>query len=75
MFGKPLVAHLSLWIIEKTEIKAVDEQQQGSALDDAPEHVQLAVDLIMLLESNNIEPSLALEALELVKADLQNKIA
>lgn len=53
----------------------MDEQQQGSALDDAPEYVQLAVDLIMLLESNNIEPSLALEALELVKADLQNKIA
>ena len=53
----------------------MSEKQQSSALDDAPEHVQLAVDLIMLLESNNIEPSLALEALELVKADLQNKIS
>lgn len=75
MLEKPLVAHLSLWTIEKTEIKVVSEKQQSSALDDAPEHVQLAVDLIMLLESNNIEPSLALEALELVKADLQNKIS
>lgn len=53
----------------------MSEQQQSATLDDAPEHVQLAVDLIMLLESNNIEPSIALEALELVKADLQNKIA
>lgn len=43
-------------------------------LDDAPEAVKLAVDLIFLLESNNIDLSVALEAVEIVKQDLQRKV-
>ena len=42
-------------------------------LEDAPEHVQLAVDLIMLFESNNINTDTAIKALEIVQSDLMNK--
>ncbi|PSU51781.1 hypothetical protein C9J12_01260 [Photobacterium frigidiphilum] len=45
-----------------------------SSLSDAPEDVQLAVDLIYLLESNDIKPEIALAALEIVKKDLESKI-
>lgn len=45
-----------------------------SGLESAPKHVQLAVDLIMLLEQNEVDNQTALQALELVKADLQEKI-
>lgn len=48
--------------------------EQGSALDNAPEHVKLAVDLIYLLESNEIPANIALEAIELVKTDLLEKV-
>lgn len=44
------------------------------SIDDAPEHVKLAVDLIYLLESNEISPHVALEALEIVQSDLKKKI-
>ncbi|MCF7354544.1 pleiotropic regulatory protein RsmS [Vibrio sp. CK2-1] len=47
---------------------------QPSPLDSAPEEIKLAVDLIYLLESNEIDPSVALEALKIVEADLQKKI-
>lgn len=50
------------------------EPKQSSALDNAPEHVKLAVDLIYLLESNEIPAQTALNAIELVKADLQAKL-
>ena len=40
--------------------------------DESPE-IKLAVDLIMLLESNGVEPELVLAALEIVKKDYQNK--
>lgn len=50
------------------------EQQQDSGLDNAPEHIKLAVDLIYLLESNEIPAQTALDAIELVKADLQEKV-
>ena len=46
------------------------DQEQSSALENAPEHVKLAVDLIYLLESNEIPAQIALDAIELVKADL-----
>lgn len=45
-----------------------------SPLDNAPEDIKLAVDLIYLLESNEIAPDVALSALEMVKADLLRKI-
>lgn len=43
-------------------------------LADAPEHVQLAVDFIHMLESNNIESQIALDALLIVIDDLKRKI-
>ncbi|MCB5160863.1 pleiotropic regulatory protein RsmS [Marinomonas algarum] len=44
------------------------------SLDQAPDHVKLAVDLIELLEENNIAPDIAVEALTLVLRDFQNKL-
>ncbi|GLO60461.1 primosomal protein [Vibrio sp. MACH09] len=48
-------------------------QDKSPQLDSAPEQVKLAVDLIYLLETNNIEPATALEAIEIVKQDLLRK--
>ncbi|MBD5771278.1 DUF2496 domain-containing protein [Marinomonas colpomeniae] len=44
------------------------------SLDNAPKHVQLAVDLIELLETNNVKSQVAVAALELVLADFQAKL-
>ena len=44
-------------------------------LDNAPEEIKLAVDLIYLLESNEIDPKVALEAIKIVQQDLQAKLA
>lgn len=52
-----------------------DDKQYGSELAQAAPEVKLAVDLIYLLESNEIEPELALAALAIVRADLQKKLA
>ncbi|TRX53934.1 YbaM family protein [Thalassomonas sp. M1454] len=46
-----------------------------SALTTAPKHIQLAVDLIQLLEENNIATDTAIAALEIVLADFKNKDA
>ncbi|EPR7482053.1 pleiotropic regulatory protein RsmS [Vibrio alginolyticus] len=46
--------------------------QPTSPLDDAPEEIKLAVDLIYLLESNEIDPEVALNALKIVQNDLEN---
>ncbi|XBS70848.1 DUF2496 domain-containing protein [Acerihabitans sp. KWT182] len=43
------------------------------ALEDESAEIKLAVDLIMLLENNDVEPALALAALEIVKKDYQRK--
>ncbi len=43
-------------------------------LDKAPDEIKLAVDLIYLLETNEVSPKVALKALEVVKADLEEKI-
>ncbi|MCG3462282.1 pleiotropic regulatory protein RsmS [Xenorhabdus bovienii] len=43
-------------------------------LEQAPPEVQLAVDLIYLLECNEISPNIALAALEIVKDDFQGKL-
>ncbi len=45
------------------------------SLETAPPEVQLAVDLIELLETNRIEPALALAALAIVSADYQRKLS
>ncbi len=47
----------------------------SSSLENAPKEIQLAVDLIYLLETNEIEPDVALKALEIVKQDLLAKTA
>lgn len=44
-------------------------------LDSAPDEIKLAVDLIYLLESNNVDPQTALEAICIVKQDLEHKLA
>ncbi|MFE8117414.1 pleiotropic regulatory protein RsmS [Brenneria goodwinii] len=43
------------------------------SLENAPPEIKLAIDLIMLLEDNQIEPQVALAALEIVRRDLQKK--
>ncbi|WP_260282260.1 pleiotropic regulatory protein RsmS [Proteus terrae] len=45
------------------------------SLKEAPESVQLAVDLIYLLESHHIDPKTALKALEIVRQDYEKKLA
>ncbi|WP_299687889.1 pleiotropic regulatory protein RsmS [uncultured Vibrio sp.] len=47
----------------------------SSPLDNAPQEVKLAVDLIYLLESNDIDPQVALAAIKIVQQDLQAKLA
>lgn len=48
---------------------------EPTPLENAPEEIKLAVDLIYLLESNNIDPKVALDALDIVKADLEHQLA
>lgn len=45
-----------------------------SPLNSAPAEVKLAVDLIYLLENNEIDSQVALNAIEIVKKDLERKI-
>ena len=49
-------------------------EQAPSPLDSAPEEIKLAVDLIYLFESNEIDPKVALEAIKIVEKDLQAKL-
>ncbi|KHN54032.1 pleiotropic regulatory protein RsmS [Pectobacterium fontis] len=44
------------------------------SLENAPPEVKLAVDLIMLLEENQIEPHTVLAALAIVQTDFEKKI-
>ncbi len=43
------------------------------SLENAPDNVKLAVDLIMLLEESNIAPEVVLSALEMVRKDFERK--
>ncbi|MFT5879461.1 MAG: hypothetical protein ACI86X_000565 [Moritella sp.] len=43
------------------------------SLDSAPKHIQLAVDLIQLLEENPIPTKTIIAALEIVQQDFQRK--
>ncbi|MDC9819229.1 pleiotropic regulatory protein RsmS [Pectobacterium polonicum] len=45
------------------------------SLENAPPEVKLAVDLIMLLEENQIEPRIALAALEIIRTDFEKKLS
>ncbi|MBV7596745.1 pleiotropic regulatory protein RsmS [Aeromonas sp. sia0103] len=44
------------------------------SLENAPPEVKLAVDLIELLETNQIDPALALAALAIVQRDYEHKV-
>ncbi|ALO41563.1 pleiotropic regulatory protein RsmS [Pseudoalteromonas phenolica] len=46
----------------------------SNSLENAPTHVKLAVDLIMLLEQHKLPAEEVLAALEIVKTDFQNKL-
>ena len=46
----------------------------NNSLENAPTHVKLAVDLIMLLEQHELPAEDVLAALEIVKSDFQNKL-
>lgn len=46
----------------------------STPLTEANAEIQLAVDLIYLLEVNQIQPEMALQALKIVENDLLNKI-
>ena len=45
------------------------------SLENAPDEVKLAVDLIMLLEQHEMPPELVLKALEIVRRDFEKKAA
>ncbi|CAM4309939.1 pleiotropic regulatory protein RsmS [Pseudoalteromonas byunsanensis] len=47
----------------------------NNPLETAPNHVKLAVDLIMLLEQNELEPEEVLAALKIVESDFRNKLS
>ncbi|WP_336495432.1 pleiotropic regulatory protein RsmS [Aliivibrio fischeri] len=44
-----------------------------SPLDSASDEIKLAVDLIYLLESNEVDKETAIKALEIVLSDFKNK--
>ncbi|WP_082305798.1 MULTISPECIES: DUF2496 domain-containing protein [unclassified Pseudoalteromonas] len=46
----------------------------SSNLDNAPEHIKLAIDLIMLLEQEELDSQVVLDALEVVKDDYKKKL-
>ncbi|MDC3212960.1 DUF2496 domain-containing protein [Pseudoalteromonas distincta] len=45
-----------------------------SPLDQAPTHIKLAVDLIMILEQHDVALEEVLKALEIVKSDFEKKL-
>lgn len=51
------------------------ENQAKIPLQEQPESIQLAVDLIQLLEENKIDISTAIEALEITLNDYKQKAA
>jgi hypothetical protein len=54
---------------------ALSKEEPIMSLADAPAEVQLAVDLIELLEVNEVSPALALAALAIVTRDFERKLA
>ena len=44
------------------------------SLENDPDEVKLAVDLIVLLEENQVAPATVLKALEIIKQDYERKI-
>ncbi|MCZ4295057.1 pleiotropic regulatory protein RsmS [Vibrio sinaloensis] len=46
----------------------------NQGLENAPDEIKLAVDLIYLLESNEVDPTIALKALQIVQSDIEKKL-
>jgi hypothetical protein len=46
----------------------------NQGLENAPDEIKLAVDLIYLLESNEVDPAIALKALKIVQSDIERKL-
>ncbi len=55
----------------QTEIEV--QTETPTPLDNAPDEIKLAVDLIYLLESNEVDKETAIKALEIVLSDFKNK--
>ncbi|MCE7554098.1 pleiotropic regulatory protein RsmS [Aliivibrio fischeri] len=55
----------------QTEVEV--QTETPSPLDNAPDEIKLAVDLIYLLESNEVDKETAIKALEIVLSDFKNK--
>jgi len=84
-----LVERLSLWThvsSEKIKLKQASKQKAPKSsiaetsaiakqLETAEQHIQLAVDLIYLLESNEMRAETVLKALDIVAADFTKKLA
>lgn len=73
-----MAERLNLWTLknyEKTKLSEdVTQDNQIKTLDTAEEHIQLAVDLIYLLESNEMSAETVLKALDIVSADFKQKL-
>lgn len=64
-------------IINSNQLKMKNskiDKNNKTDLENASDEVKLAVDLIYLLESSQIDPKIALQAIEIVKKDLQLKV-
>jgi hypothetical protein len=62
---------------EKYKLKdqrTTETDEVTKQLESADEHIQLAVDLIYLLESNKIDPNVVVKALDIVSADFNKKL-
>ncbi|KAB2826460.1 DUF2496 domain-containing protein [Aliivibrio finisterrensis] len=51
----------------------IEKDTTTSPLDNAPDEIKLAVDLIYLLESNEVKKDIAIKALKIVLNDYKNK--
>ena len=74
-----MVERLSLWTpknYEKTKLSEnLPPYNETQTLETAEQHIQLAVDLIYLLESNEMRAETVLKALDIVAADFTKKLA
>ncbi|MUK30841.1 pleiotropic regulatory protein RsmS [Aliivibrio fischeri] len=59
--------------IPQIQTKVEVQTETPSPLDNAPDEIKLAVDLIYLLESNEVDKETAIKALEIVLSDFKNK--
>jgi len=59
--------------IQQIQTEVEVQTETPSSLDNAPDEIKLAVDLIYLLESNEVDKETAIKALEIVLSDFKNK--